>query len=176
MLVAAQVALSLLLLVGAGMFLKTLKNYSRLDPGFDRNHLLNVQIDTHLVNYQTGDFPSLYQRLTDRMEAIPGVRSASITSCSLVAGCLDASDVVVTDGRGRRIARANAQVNSVSLNYFATTGIQLFRGREFATTDDGSAPRVAIVNQAFASATLETRTQSVWHSPMRTMKQRAIKS
>jgi predicted permease len=84
------------------------------------------------------------------MEAMPGVRSASITSCSLVAGCLDASDVVVTNDSGRRIARANAQVNSVSLNYFATTGIQLFRGREFATTDDGSAPRVAIVNQTFA--------------------------
>jgi predicted permease len=78
------------------------------------------------------------------------VRSASITSCSLVAGCLDASDVVVTDGSGRKIARANAQVNSVSLNYFATTGIQLFRGREFATTDDSSAPTVAIVNQTFA--------------------------
>jgi predicted permease len=150
MLVVAQVALSLLLLVGAGMFLKTLENYSRLDPGFDRNHLLNVQIDTHLVNYQIGDFPSLYQRLTDRMDAIPGVRSASITTCSLVAGCLDASDVVVMNTGGRKVARANAQVNSVSLNYFATTGIQLFRGREFATTDDASAPKVAIVNQAFA--------------------------
>ena len=150
MLVVAQVALSLLLLVGAGMFLQTLENYSRLDPGFDRNHLLNVQIDTHLVNYQTSDFPSLYQRLADRMEAIPGVRSASITSCSLVAGCFDSSDVVVRNGSGRRIARANAQVNSVSLNYFATTGIQLFRGRVFATTDDVSAPKVAIVNQTFA--------------------------
>jgi predicted permease len=150
MLVAAQVALSLLLLVGAGMFLETLENYSHLDPGFDRDHLLNVQIDTHLVDYQASDFPSLYQRLTDRMEAIPGVRSASITSCSLVAGCLDASDVVVTDRSGRKIARANAQVNSVSLNYFATTGIQLFRGREFATTDNSAAPRVAIVNQTFA--------------------------
>ncbi len=150
MLVAAQVALSLLLLIGAGMFLQTLENYSRLDPGFDRNHLLNVQIDTHLVGYQPSEFPVLYQRLTDRMEAIPGVRSASITSCSLVAGCLDASSVVVTDGSGRRIAGANAQTNSVSLNYFATTGIQLLQGREFATTDDASAPKVAIVNHTFA--------------------------
>ncbi|HET6219622.1 MAG TPA: ABC transporter permease [Acidobacteriaceae bacterium] len=150
MLVVAQVALSLLLLVGAGMFLKTLENYSRLNPGFDRDHLLNVQIDTHLVNYQTGDFPSLYQRLADRMEAIPGVRSASITSCSLVAGCFDSSDVTVSNGSGRRITRANAQINSVSLNYFATTGIQLLGGREFVTTDDASSPRVAIVNQTFA--------------------------
>jgi predicted permease len=149
MLVVAQVALSLLLLVGAGMFLKTLENYSRLDPGFDRNHLLNVQIDTHLVNYKIGDFPPLYQRLTDRIDAIPGVSSASITTCSLVAGCHDVSDVVVIDSSGRKIARGNAQVNSVALNYFSTTGIQLLRGRSFATTDDASAPKVAIVNQAF---------------------------
>ena len=157
MLVAAQVALSLLLLAGAGMFLQTLENYSHLDPGFDRDHLLNVQIDTHLVDYQASDFPSLYQRLTDRLQSIPGVRSASITSCSLVAGCLDASDVVVADGSGRRIASANAQINSVSLNYFATTGIHLFRGREFATTDNSSAPRVAIVNQTFAQRYLGNR-------------------
>jgi predicted permease len=150
MLVVAQVALSLLLLVGAGMFLKTLENYSRLDPGFDRNHLLNVQIDTHLVNYQTGEFPSLYQRLADRMEAIPGVRSASITTCPLVAGCFDASDVILTDSSGHKAAQANAQVNSVSPNYLATTGIQLLRGRQFATADDASAPKVAIINQTFA--------------------------
>jgi predicted permease len=148
-LVVAQVALSLLLLVGAGMFLKTLENYSRLDPGFDRNHLLNVQIDTHLVKYQASDFPSLYQRLIDRMEAIPGVRSVTLTTCSLVAGCFDSSDVVVMSGSGQKIARANAQVNSVSLNYFATTGIHLFQGREFETSDDASAPKVAIVNRAF---------------------------
>src|SRR5581483_4161859 len=150
MLVVAQVALSLLLLVGAGMFLETLENYNHLNPGFDRNHLLNVQIDTHLVNYQIGEFPSLYERLNDRIDAIPGVSSASIATCSLVAGCFDASDVIVRDNSGRKVARANAQVNSVSLNYFSTTGIQLFRGRQFATTDDASAPRVAIVNQTFA--------------------------
>jgi predicted permease len=150
MLVVSQVALSLFLLVGAGMFLKTLQNYSRLDPGFDRNHLLNVQIDTHLVNYQIADFPSLYERLTDRMDAVPGVNSSSITTCPLVAGCVDASDVVVKNSQGQKIARANAQVNSVSLNYFGTTGIQLLQGREFATTDDTSAPKVAIVNQTFA--------------------------
>jgi predicted permease len=149
-LVAAQVALSLALLVGAGMFVQTLENYSKLNPGFDRNHLLNVQIDTHLVNYQTSDFPSLYQRLIDRMEAMPGVRSASITSCSLVAGCVDSSDVILTNGSRQKIAQANAQINGVSPNYFATTGIQLLRGREFASTDDASAPQVAIVNQTFA--------------------------
>jgi macrolide transport system ATP-binding/permease protein len=148
-LVAAQVALSLLLLVGAGMFLQTLKNYSRLDPGFDRDQLLAVQIDTHLVNFQTSDFPSLYQRLIDGIEAIPGVRSASITTCQLIAGCRDSSDVILMDG-GKKIAQANAQVNNVSSNYFATTGIHLLHGRDFSSTDNASSPKIAIVNEAFA--------------------------
>ena len=150
LLVAAQVALSLVLLVGAGMFLRTLENYSQLNPGFDRNHLLNVQIDTHLVGFQPSDFPSLYQRLIDQTEAIPGVRSASITTCSLVAGCLDSSDVILSNSDGQKLAQVNAQINSISPNYFETTGIQLLRGREFATTDDASAPKVAVVNETFA--------------------------
>jgi len=148
-LVAAQVALSLLLLVGAGMFLQTFRNYSRLDPGFDRDHLLAVQIDTHLLNFQTVDFPLLYQRLVDGIEAIPGVHSASITTCQLVAGCHDSSDVILIDG-GKKVAQANAQVNSVSPSYFETTGIHLLHGRDFASTDNKSSPKVAIVNQAFA--------------------------
>ncbi len=150
LLVAGQVALSLVLLVGAGMFLRTLQNYSELNPGFDRNHLLNVQIDTHLVSFQPSDFPSLYQRLADRMVAIPGVRSASITTCSLVAGCLDSSDVILRNSNGQKLAQVTAQINSISPNYFETTGIQLLQGRTFATTDDASAPKVAIVNETFA--------------------------
>jgi predicted permease len=150
-LVAAQVALSLVLLVGAGMFLRTLENYSRLDPGFDRDHLLSVHLDTHLVDYQTADFPSLYERLIDQMEAIPGVRSADVATCSLVSGCFDSSDVILTGDDGRKNAPVNAQVNSVSLHYFATVGIGLLRGRGFATTDNAAARKVALVNQTFAS-------------------------
>jgi predicted permease len=156
MLVAAQVALSLVLLVGAGMFLRTLENYSRLNPGFDRDHLLSVHLDTHLVNYQTADFPSLYRELIDRMEAIPGVRSADVTTCSLVSGCLDSSDVILAGEDGQKNVLANAQVNSVSLHYFTTVGIRLLRGRGFATTDNAAAPKVCLVNQTFAGRYLGT--------------------
>ena len=78
------------------------------------------------------------------------MRSASITTCSLVAGCLDSSDVILTNSNGQKLAEVNAQVNSISPNYFETTGIQLLRGREFATTDDASSPKIAIVNETFA--------------------------
>jgi len=150
-LVAAQVALSLVLLVGAGMFLQTLENYSRLNPGFDRDHLLSVHLDTHLVNYQASDFPALYQALTSQIEAIPGVRSASVTTCSLVSGCIDSSEVRIPDDNHHQgSSLAKAQVNSVVPNYFETVGIGLLQGREFATVDSPTSPKVAIVNQTFA--------------------------
>jgi predicted permease len=150
-LVAVQVALSMVLLVGAGMFVRTLGNYSRLNPGFDRDHLLSVHLDTHLVNYQTSDFPSLYDRLTSQMEAIPGVRSASVTTCSIVSGCHDSSAIRIADDNHHDESRhGETQVNNVAPNYFETLGIGLLQGRDFATIDGPNSPKVAIANQAFA--------------------------
>ena len=150
-LVVGQVALCLLLLVGAGMFWRTLRNYSRLDPGFDRDHLLSIRVDTHLVNYQPPDFLSLYRRLADTLNAMPGVRSSSVASCALVAGCFDSSDVYLKDERTGRALRLNAQVNAVSLRYFETVGIQLLGGRAFAPEDNEHSPRVVLVNQTLAN-------------------------
>ena len=149
-LVAVQVALSMVLLVGAGMFVRTLGNYSRLNPGFDRDHLLSVHLDTNLVNYQASDFPSLYERLTSQMEAIPGVRSASVTTCSIVSGCLDSSAIRIADDQHQGSRKAEAQVNNIAPNYFETVGIGLLQGRVFATTDGPASPKVSIVNQTFA--------------------------
>jgi predicted permease len=149
-LVSAQVALSLVLLIGAGMFLRTLENYSRLNPGFDRDHLISVHLDTHLVNYQARDFPLLYQRLTHQIEGIPGVRSASVTTCSLDSGCFDSSDVILSSENQHGTRQASAQINSVALNYFRTIGIGLMQGRGFESTDTPDSPKVAIVNQTFA--------------------------
>ena len=150
LLVSAQVALSLVLLVGAGMFLQTLANYARLDPGFDRDHLLGLHLDTNLVGYTTSEFLALYPRLTAQIEAIPGVRSASVTTCSLDAGCEDASDLVIAGLRHGSSRRATVPFNRVADNYFATVGIPLLRGRNFRSTDTLNAPKVAIVNQTFA--------------------------
>jgi predicted permease len=150
-LVAVQVALSLVLLVGAGMFVRTLGNYSRLNPGFDRDHLLSVHLDTHLVNYQASEFPSLYERLTSQLEAIPGVRSASVTTCSIVSGCIDSSAIRIADDNHPEGSRhGESQVNNVAPNYFETVGIGLLQGRAFATIDGPTSPKVAMVNQAFA--------------------------
>jgi predicted permease len=154
-LVASQVALSLVLLVGAGMFLRTLSNYSKLNPGFDRNHILSVHLNTNLVGYKTNEYLPLYQRLISRVDEIPGVRSATVTTCSLSDDCPDATDVVIEGAGGSKSQTIHAQFNRVSLDYFKTVGIHLVRGRDFATTDNATGPGVALVNQTFAKRFLD---------------------
>ncbi len=147
-LVASQVALSLVLLIGAGLFLRTLRNLSQLDPGFDRDHMLSVWLDTHMAGYAQGQLSPLYQRLIERVESIPGVRSASLATCGLATGCGDASDIYLP-GVPHTNGETDSQERHVSQHFFNTTGIPLLEGREFATSDSEKAPPVAVVNQTF---------------------------
>ena len=147
-LVALQVALSLVLLVGAGLFVRTLRHFSEIDPGFDRDHLVNVWIDTHLGGYSQAQFPALYRRLIERLEALPGVRSAALVSCEIASGCGDASDIYLP-GVSHTNGETDAQERRVSQEFFATTGIPLIEGRSFADSDTAKSPQVAVVNQAF---------------------------
>jgi macrolide transport system ATP-binding/permease protein len=155
-LVAGQVALSLVLLVGAGLFLRTLRNFSELNPGFDRDHTLTVWLDTHAAGYRGGQLSALYQRLIDRVEAVPGVRSASLASCGLATGCGDASDIYLP-GVPHTNGETDAQERRVSQHFFSTVGIPLLIGRDFAATDNETSPAVAIVNETFAREFLNNR-------------------
>lgn len=147
-LVASQVALSLVLLVGAGLFLRTLRNFTALDPGFDRDHIVTVWLDTHMAGYEQKQLPTLYRRLIDRVEVVPGVRSASLASCGLAVGCEDASDIYLP-GAPHTNGETDAQERRVSQHFLLTTGIPLIGGRDFATSDSEKSPAVAIVNQIF---------------------------
>jgi predicted permease len=147
-LVASQVALSLVLLVGAGVFLRTLRNFSELDPGFDRDHILTVWIDTYMGGYKKEQLPSLYQRLGERVESVPGVASASLASCGLASGCVDSSGIYFP-GISNTNSETVVQQFRVSQHFFETVGIPLVEGRDFATTDTEKSPAVTIVNQAF---------------------------
>ena len=148
MLVASQVALSLVLLVGAGLFLRTLRNFSELDSGFDRDHILTVWLDTHMGGYKQEQLSSLYRRLVEGVEAIPGVRSASLASCGLATGCVDSSSIYFPGVPHPNGATAAQQLR-VSQRFFDTVGIPLVEGRDFATTDTEKSPAVTIVNQTF---------------------------
>jgi len=147
-LVSFQVALSLVLVIGAGLFVRTLENFNTIDAGFDRDHLITVDLDTHLAGYSREQLKSLYRSLIDRVEATPGVRSASLLSCEIAAGCGDASDIFLPN-----VPHANgetdAQERRVSQEFFASTGIPLLQGRLFADSDTENSPKVVVVNQAF---------------------------
>ena len=147
-LVALQVALSLILLVGAGLFVQTLRNFSNLDGGFDRDHLVTVRVDTHLVGYSPAQLSTLSRELIQKVEAIPGVRSAALASCELASGCGDASDIFLP-GVPHTNGETDAQERRVSQEFFATTAIPLVQGRMFADSDTETSPKVAVVNQEF---------------------------
>jgi predicted permease len=155
-LVASQVALSLVLLVGAGLFLRTLRNFTELDPGFDRDHIVTVWLDTHMAGYKQKQLSPLYLRLIERLEATPGVRSASLASCGLAIGCGDSSDIYLP-GVPHTNGETDAQERRVSQHFLRTAGMPLLSGRDFATTDTEKSPPVAIVNQTFVHEFLHDR-------------------
>ena len=147
-LVVMQVALSLVLLVGAGLFVRTLHNFSTFDPGFDRDHLVTVSMDTHLGGYSHAQLSPLYRRLIERIEAVQGVRSAALLSCEIAAGCGDASNIFLP-GVPHPNGETDAQERRVSHGFFATTGIPLLRGRSFTDFDTEKSPPVVVVNETF---------------------------
>lgn len=146
-LVVLQFALSLVLLVGAGLFIRTLRNFVRLDPGFDRDHLITVWLDTNIRHYSHDQLLSFYQQVLDRVQAVSGVRSVSLATCGLASNCRSASDIYLP---GRERLAATPQTNVVSLHYFDNVGIPLLHGRDFTPADNEKAPHVAIINQRLA--------------------------
>ncbi|MGB7173426.1 MAG: ABC transporter permease [Candidatus Acidiferrales bacterium] len=151
MLVAAQVGGSLMLLIVAGLFARSLEKVQRADLGFDANHVLNLSVDPHEAGYDESQAREFYRALLDRTRALPGVQSASLAA-AVPMGYNDSNAALEIDGyrppKGQE--RPVAGCNSVSSQYFETMRIPLLRGRDFSESDGQNSQRVAIVNQAFA--------------------------
>jgi predicted permease len=149
-LVAAQVALSLVLLAGAGLFIRTLQNYGRVSLGFSKETVLSVRIDPQTAGYSPARLSVLYRDLVARVEAIPGVSSASVARCALAIGCQNISRATIEGYQPAPDERVQVQENRVSPNYFETTGMRLLEGRPFDDRDRENTPKVAIVNRTMA--------------------------
>ena len=144
--VVAQMALSLVLLVTAGLFLGSLRKALSVDPGFDASHVSATSFDLALQGYAPARQTAFVRQAIDRAAALPGVRSVAITSVVPLSGIVVGS-MVTTDGSTDASWSA---VFSVSPNYFDTLGVRLLRGRDFTAADGmGSAP-VAIVSESLA--------------------------
>jgi hypothetical protein len=146
-LVAAQIALSLLLLIGAGLFVRSLQNLVRLDPGFDRERLVLAEINPRLLGYDDARLVAAYDRLVERLEAIPGVRSASLSQFRLLTFSRSVTEIYLPGTVPSPSHTLSAQLTVVTPHYLATAGIPLLRGRGFAPRDRQGAPKVVIVNQ-----------------------------
>ena len=148
-LVAAQVALSVVLLSAAGLFVRYLANLESLDLGFQRDHILLVTLDPALSGYDSPRLSRAYQELLARLEGIPGVRSATISQATPISGAGANRGVTVEGYQAKPSEIRNVMVNWVAPKYFQTIGTPLLAGRDFSFQDQGH-PRVAIINQTMA--------------------------
>jgi predicted permease len=149
-LVSLQAALSLLMLFGAGLFVRTLQNLEAEDLGFNQQHVLLVSIDPRLAGYQPAQLAPFYQQLLDRVNALPGVRSASVAAYSPLSGSSRSTDITVQGYTPPPGADTDVNVNVVGWKYFATAGMPMLLGREFGPQDTPTSPKVAVVNATVA--------------------------
>jgi putative ABC transport system permease protein len=154
LLVVAQVALSLILVVAAGLLVGTFRNLSQVNPGFTPERVLTVLVALRATGMPPEQYATTTRRVRERIASIPGVERVSGGQLSPVGGS-SWNNLIVLDGvrpnlaKGEGIERSLSWFNEVTPGYFATIGTRLLAGRDFDAGDVPGAPRVAIVNDAF---------------------------
>ena len=146
LLVTLQVSVALLLLIAGLLFVGTLRNLHRVDAGFRGNGVLLVNADGAREGYRGASAAAFYEGLLQRVEQLPGVRSASYSLTTPMAGGGISHNIAVNG----QMESHETYFNSISRGYFKTMGTAVLRGREFTAHDTAEAGRVAVVNQAFA--------------------------
>ncbi len=149
-LVIVQVALSLLLLVGAGLFTRSLINLRKLDPGFRTDNLVLFSIDASRNGYPKARIQQLYEDIQQRLSSVPGVTSAALADLVVLSGDNSQSSIHVQGYEPKPEENMSPNFNSVSPGYFATMGIPMLLGRDLTSRDKMGAPKVAVVNDTFA--------------------------
>jgi predicted permease len=148
-LVVLQVALSLVLMVGAGLFLRTLINLNSVDTGFNKENVLRLQIDASSAGYKEDSplLPALYRAIEERVSALPGVRAASFSLFTFHEGSWNG--FIAVPGMPVNYD-LNVNHNIVGPGYFATMQIPLLAGRTFTADDTATSPRVAVISEHMA--------------------------
>lgn len=152
LLVVGQIAVSLLVLICAGLFIQSAKNAEKIDLGFRTENLSMASMDPEAQGYDKERGRRFFKQLIDRVETLPGVTNASLASGTPLGYSNNIQDVFF-EGRapGREDEdRTTIFCNTVGHGYFQTMGTAVLRGREFTERDDESSPKVAIVNETMA--------------------------
>ncbi|HVF43829.1 MAG TPA: ABC transporter permease, partial [Pyrinomonadaceae bacterium] len=149
--VTAQVTLSVVLLVCAGLFIRSLRNAHTIDPGFQVERALTVTVDLGLLRYKEQEGGNFYRELLSRVESQPGVERASLVRFAQLGNSF-AQGLVVAEGKSSGGEEGiGAGFNVVGPRYFETIGTRLVRGRDFNDADREGAPKVAVVNETLAA-------------------------
>ena len=146
--VIAQIALSLPLVVGAGLFVRTLENLENQDLGFNRQNLLLFGIDPARSGYQGTREMNLYGQLLERVQALPGVQSATLSRLALISGWQSEGIISVEGYQPTTNDEKYAQWNDVGPRFLETMGIRLLLGRGIEARDTATSPKAAVVNEA----------------------------
>ncbi len=149
-LVASQVALSLLLLIGAGLFIRSLANLRSIDPGFQTANLIQFAVSPRSIGYTSAQTQEFYKRLRQRLETLPGVRAAGLSQMTALNGNEWDNSVTIEGYQPKRGEDIDPHRNDVTGGYFDAVGMHILAGRDFSVRDDLGAPPVAIVNARFA--------------------------
>src|SRR5215510_4630824 len=150
-LIVAEMAVALMLLVGAGLLAQTFVSLQRVDLGFDAHNVLTATVELQEAHYAKPEQKVIfYQRLQERVRALPGVTQASAILPLPISGG-DAYIDFQIEGRAAPVGeKPYADVRLVNLDYFSTLRIPLLAGRDFTAQDMLNSPPVAVVNQSFA--------------------------
>lgn len=152
LLLVFQVAISLVLLIAAGLFLRTLQNLRNVDVGFNTRNLVVFRVSPLLNRYDEARTITLYQQMTDGLRNIPGVRSVALSNVQLLAGSVNSTSIFVQGRSYTPGARDRDSINRlvVSPHYFETMEMPLRVGRGFDERDDQKAPKVVVINETAA--------------------------
>jgi len=149
-LIALQMALSLPLLLGAGLFVRSLRNLEGMDLGFRKESVLLTSMNPSLNGYRKERIQTLYARILEEVRALQAVRSAGLSTITPMEGGWDMLNVVVEGYAPRDGENMSPNWAAVSPGYFQSLGIQLLAGRDFTAGDTRGAPKVAIINETMA--------------------------
>jgi len=150
LLVVAQFAMSLLLVLGAGLFVRTLQNLQRVDLGYAREGLLLMNVDPVAAGYKGARLETLPRELVERLQALPGVSSVSYSENGIFSGTESATTIRIEGFKSPPEGDPNLAFDRVGAGYFRTVGIPLLSGRDFELRDGPGALRVAVINEAMA--------------------------
>jgi predicted permease len=148
--VVGQVALSLPLLIGAGLLLRTFQNLQHADLGYRKERLILLRVDVQMGGYEEQRRVALFQRLLERVRSTPGVSAASYSKSGLFLGSRSSGHIQVEGYTQEADGKVRSVWDHIGQDYFSTLGIPLLLGREITEQDQSSRNRVCVINEAFA--------------------------